>query len=254
MINIKIIIANWISSIQIKYSLLILFALSTNFLYSQNQSEISNSNVEITKSNDRIYGLDPLLYNGKVYTSFYPISVKGNQYFIGSDYVKGEATIRGVRYQNLDLNYDILKQELLLKYLNSNNVINIITISKAWLEGFSIGNARFILMNSSNSPERIYQELGNDSLHILYFFKKDLELENVSTKSNFKFVGTKEMYVLMDKTLMRFKNNRSFMKLFPKEKQINVKKYLRQNRIKVNKASDQAMEELINNCSKSLAK
>jgi len=38
--------------------------------------------------------------------------------------------------------------------------------------------------------------------------------------------------------------------LFYKEKQAPIKKYLRQNKIKVKSAPDQAMEELINYCSK----
>ncbi len=199
---------------------------------------------------DMVYGLDPLLYNGVLYNSSYPTTVKGDQFFLGSNYLKGEATIRGIKYKNLDLNYDICKQELLLKYLSSNNAFNIIMISKAWLEDFSIGEIRFGFYSTPETANRIYQVLGNDSIKLLYYWKKDLELDNTFGNSSLSFNTKKQQNILINKSLKRFHNNRSFVHQFTKEKQILIKKYLHQYKIKVNKESDQKMEKLINYCSK----
>lgn len=228
-----------------------LLVLANHYSFCQNQNGVSDFTLKVKDDFIRIYGMDPLLYNGILYKSFYPEKVKGDQYLASGSYVKGEVTIRGVKYKNLDLNFDIYKQELLLKYLNSNNAFNVIMVSKAWLEDFTIGSKRFEFYSTPETANRIYQVLGKNSIKLLYYWKKDLELDNTTYgNSNLCFTAKKQQNVLLSKSLKRFYNNRSFVHLFAKEKQTHIKKYLRQNKIKVNKEQDQAMEELINYCSK----
>lgn len=232
------------------FFLLFISLLTSNSLFSQNLNDLSDHPTSINDTLSRVYGLDPLLYNGIVYVSVYPRNVKGDQYLFSSSYIKGEAIIRGVKYKNIDLNFDIYKQELLLKYLNQNNTYNVIMVSKAWLEGFSLGNLNFGFYSSPQIPQRIYQVLGDSSIHLLYYHKKVLQLSNAVGNSNFYFLPVKELYVLMGSSILKFHNNRSFIRLFPFEKQVTIRKYIRKNRIKVNKAPDNVMEELINFCSK----
>jgi len=228
---------------------LILLVLSSNLLYSQNKTTTDSISF-FNDSLDLVFGLDPSLYNGMLYKSIYPRNVKGNQYFLSDNYLKGEATIRGVQYQNIDLNLDIYKQELLLKYTNPSKGTNIVAISKAWLEAFTIGNTHFKVYSIPEKPKRIYQVLGNDSVQIIFFWKKDLKIDNISGNSNMIFVVEKESYLFTNKSFKRFKGNRSFVQLFTKEKQAEIKKYIKQKNIKVNESQDQVMEELINYCSK----
>jgi hypothetical protein len=227
---------------------LFLFLFGNIFLYSQNHLDTSNLPLRDVENFAGIYGLDQSLYNGILYNSYYPSNVKGDQFFIDKNFLKGEVTIKGIKYNNLELNLDIYKQELLLKYYNSNKVINVIMISKAWLEEFSIGNTRFLYLGLPRIPARIYQVLGNDSIQILYFWKKDLKLDNAN--STLEFSIEKESYVLISKSLKKFHNNRNFVQLFAEENQIKIKQYLQQNKIHVKDAPDQKMEELINFCSK----
>jgi len=232
------------------FFLLLVSILTCNLLIAQNQHDLSDSSVGVRDSLSRVYGLDPVLYNGIIYASVYPKNVKGDQYYSSSNFIRGEATIRGIKYTNLDLNYDIYKQELLLKYLNPNNTYNIIMVSKAWLESFSIGNINFGFYSTPEIPRRIYQVLGNYSIRLLYYNKKILQLNNAVGSSSFYFLPVKELFVFMDNSILKFHNNRSFIHLFAPEKQPIIKKYLRKNRIKVSKAPDNVMEELINFCSK----
>lgn len=226
-----------------------LLVLANNYSFCQNQNVVSDFTLNAKDDYARVYGMDPLLYNGILYKSFYPQKVKGDQYLENSNYVKGEATIRGVKYTNLDLNFDIYKQEVLLKYRNSNNTFNVIMVSKAWLEDFTIGNKRFEFYSTPETANRIYQVLGSDSIKLLCYWKKDLELDAIGN-SNLCFVPKRELNVLINKSLKRFINNRSFVHLFDKEKRVLIKKYLRQNKLQVKNASDQAMEEFINYCCK----
>ncbi len=231
-------------------SFLILLIITINSSFCQNQETTDI----VTKTNtgiENVYGMDPSLYNGLLYNSFNPAKVKGDQYLIGGEYLKGEVTIRGVNYKNLDLNYDIYRQELLLRYLNTSNVFSIIMVSKAWLEEFKIGGFRFLLYGAPESPKQIYQVLGDESILLLYFWQKKVEYNNdYIGNTNLWFSIKKEQNVLMNNSLYKFQSNNSFLHLFDKDKQALIKKYLRQNRIKVNNASDQTMKELINYCSK----
>lgn len=237
------------NSITRKFSLfLILIFISISNSFSQIQE---TKDLTLKSNDDNVYGLDPTLYNGLLYTSFNPTKVKGDQYLLNGEYQKGEATIRGVCYKNIDLNYDIYRQEVLLKYLNSSNFISIIMLSKAWLTDFKIGDFRFVLYGTHENPKQIYQVLGNDSIQLLYYWQKKVEYNNdYAGSTNLWFSIKREQNILMNKTLYNFKNNNGFLHPFDKEKQVIIKKYLRQNKIKVNSASNQTMEELINYCSK----
>jgi len=233
------------------YFSLILSILANNYLFSQNQNNTFDINFKAKENFDKVYGKDPTLYNGLLYNTFYPGKVEGDQYFTNSNYQKGEVIIRGVKYNNIDLNFDIYKQVLLLKYLSSSNVYNVIEISKAWLESFSIGNYRFVLYGTPNTPQRFYQVLGNDSLLLFYFWKKELMSQNDYVgNTSYYFALTKEQNVLINNSLKKFNSNRSFIHLFVKQQQAHIKEYLRANKINVKNASDQTMEELINYCSK----
>ena len=171
--------------------LLPLFLFIVSFythLFSQNNDYLPY--LTSKDSIDKVYGMDPTLYNGILYQSKYPETVKGDQYFSSPEYLNGEVLIRGVIFKNIKLNYDVYKQEVLLKYTNLSNGINIISISKAWLESFTIGDDRFTLYGTAEIPKRIYQVFGNDSILLLYFWRKDLIIDN--TEGVFAFISSRQ--------------------------------------------------------------
>jgi hypothetical protein len=64
--------------------------------------------------------------------------------------------------------------------------------------------------------------------------------------ANFIFTkAVRDSYVLMDGQLKPFSTKRSLVRLFSKEHRPEIKSYLRKNKIKVKKASDKAMAEMI---------
>ena len=198
------------------------------------------------KELDRVYGLDPLLYNGKKYTYFLPPGTGGDQFLFSPDYFVGKATIKGKSFEGITLNYDIYNQQLLLQYADASGIFNIIEISKAWLESFRLGDKDFQFLTFADGP-RFYQVLGDGPLFILYYWRKKLELDASHGATYFTFSPSmKNQYVLAGDKLRPFKNKRSLISQFdPRHKQ-EIRNYLYRNRIKLKKASDQAMTELIN--------
>lgn len=199
---------------------------------------------------DPVYGSDPLLYNGKAY-SFYLSSGTGGSQFLYKDFdIKGEATIRGVTYSNLSLNYDIFNQKLILKYETAIGTTSLIEISDAWLETFKIGERKFEIISAEDTIKRIYQVLGDKDKKVLYYRSTEILLDNMKTTRSYYFSEVKkERFILSDNLILKYKSNRSFIRIFDPSMKDLIKKYMRTNGINVKNASDNTMNLLINYCS-----
>jgi hypothetical protein len=195
---------------------------------------------------DRVYGLDPLLYNGKIYTYFMPSGTGGNQFLLSPDFLTGEVIIKGKTFEGISLNYDIYNQQLLLQYVNETGAFNIIEISKAWLDSFRIGIMEFRCLSPDDKPG-FYQVLGDGPYFIMVYWRKDLKLDATFGSQNFTFTAaTKNQYVLIGDQLRPIRNNRNLVSLLDPEHKPEINKYLQLNRIKIKKASDKTMTDLIN--------
>ena len=203
---------------------------------------------------DRVYGLDPLLFNGKKYSYFMPSGTGGNQFFFSAEFVKGGLVIRGQGEEETRrkgekdflLNYDVYNQKLLLKFTDETGAEQIIEVSEAWLEGFSLDDLNFIYIKDENES-RIFQVLGTGSYKVLYYWRKNLILTNTATASSYAFTSPiKTSYLLIDGKPRQFGSKGSFMKLFNPAHKVEIKNYLQANGINLKKASDRAMTDLIN--------
>jgi hypothetical protein len=198
---------------------------------------------------DDVYGSDPLLYNGKYYTFFPPLNTGGHQYFKDRQFENGSVTIRGITYSDLLLNYDIYNQQLILKYMFNTGATNLIIVSDAWLEKFNYGNTNFKILAAPDTVKRIYQVLGSGSVQIMYFWKKALELDGYYGAKNHVFSAAKrEMNVFIDSRILKYSNNKSFYYHFDPVKRSAIKAYIQKNKIRVKKANDETMNELLSYC------
>jgi hypothetical protein len=197
---------------------------------------------------DEIFGSDPLLFNGRFYTFSPPLKTEGNQFLHDTDFEEGSVTIRGVKYNNLLLNYDVYNQQIVLKYNTRGNAVNFIVLSEAWLESFTAGGLLFEILAFTDSIKHIYQVIGSGNNRILYSWGKKLSLDIfVGTSKHVFSEPLKQMFLLSNNRILSFSNNRSFSALF-NERRTDVIKYLRAERINVKRASDKSMYQLINYC------
>jgi hypothetical protein len=200
---------------------------------------------------DPVYGLDPELFNGKVYTYYLPSSTSGNQYLYSKEFVKGEVNIKGLVYKDIAINYDVFNQVLLLKYKTSTGAESIIEVSNAWLAGFNLGNRKFELIRGPDSLIHYYQVIGDSSARILYSWKKYMKLDNGGSSSHYAFSSPRrDSYIFKDGQFFSYKNKRGFISAFDSSKQAQIKNYIRQHKIRFKKSSDQDMLDLITYCTK----
>jgi hypothetical protein len=201
-----------------------------------------------SSGNDTIYGSDPLLFNGRQYIYQIPPGSKGNPFLSGPEFKKGWVTIGDRQYPQLDLNYDIVNQVLLLKYIDQAGYTIVIEVSESWLTRFGIGTSEFEIVRKNDKP-MIYQVFGSGNVDVRYLWHKELKLENVMTTAAYAFIGPrKTSWLVIQGTEYEFKKNRDFVKAFDPASQPFVSKYLKNNKIKVNSASDASILALVNFC------
>ena len=197
---------------------------------------------------DSIYGFNPILYNGQMYSYVVPNTVKGDQYLVNQNFVHGNVNLNGKTFNKLLLNYDTFNQEILLKFKLNHRTI-IIKLFKERIKEFTLDDKYFELISNSDSINIIYQVFGKGKYKILQHWQKKLNLSNVSGTSNYEFSKPfKSMYLQVDDQIIKYKNNRTFLSLISALNKAEVKNYLKQNKIKVKKASDQKLNKLTHFC------
>lgn len=225
--------------------------LSRFFLFSLILPAFFVAHAQKTESSfDQVYGFDPLLYNGKVYNFFPSPGTSGTQYFIDDFDTGGIVRLRGKTFTGVALNYDLLNQQLILKYKSSIGSNRMIILSDAWLEEFEIGGSHFRLLSDNDTVKRIYKVLGDGKDKVLYFLTRELLLDNTKAGGMHYFTAIKtKISVLTSGRIVNVRNNRGFIAAFEPINQDPIKKYIHKQKINVRKATEQSMNELINYCS-----
>ena len=221
----------------IKFSLLpfLIFSLSVR-LISQVPAKIY----------DMVYGLDQTLYNGKKYNYYLPIGTKGHQYLVSPVYVAGSLTIKDQCYHDISLNLDIFNQQLLLKYQDDKGAMNIIEVSKAWIKSFRMGNMLFEYLEVEKNP-RFFQVLGDSNIRILHYWRKNFDLEGSIGSYYYAFSAPlRDSFVFTEGKLKPFTTNRNFIRIFDPSIRPDIKSYLHKHKVRVTKASDQVMVDVLN--------
>lgn len=203
------------------------------------------------KGSTDVFGLNPLLYNGRYYSYFPAAGTIGTPYLENSDFALGTVTVRGVQFTGLTLNYDVYNQQLVLKFKDAIGAVSQIIISDAWLEGFSLGDMAFRVLQTSDTSKRIFRVTGSGPYYIMEYTSKTVALDNQMGATNYRFSNIKTARYLQTETgLNPFTGNKSYLSLFTSEKQLLIRKYLRENRVRLRKCNDRELLGLINFCNK----
>jgi hypothetical protein len=98
---------------------------------------------------------------------------------------------------------------------------------------------------------RYYQVIfDTEDLKCLYYWSKlryDSDHNTYYNSSRFTD-GERKTYLFIGGVLKKYTENRSFVGLFPKESQVRINEYIKNNKIKVANSSDAEMEKLVTYC------
>lgn len=196
---------------------------------------------------DSLFGCDPLLYNGKYYLYHPPYSTVGTQFLFCSYDTNASAVIRGKRYSALTLNYDILNQEVVMKYTRRDGGVAAISLSKAWLEQFQVHGRIFRLDSvQGHNARKIFEVSGNGAFRVYTFWSCDLALKSSAGTTSWAFSHAKaQQYLHHQQGYCAFRTRRSFLKCFPAQARNDLRFFMKREAMRMRSISAAEWEKLL---------
>ena len=193
------------------------------------------------------FGQDQELVNGRQYYNRHPRSM-GHPYLLQGWVHQGSVTLRGKVYDNIWLKYDIESQQVEVEYRTMSGGDNQVVLVNDRVDEFSIENYYFKQMKLEPELSQIqfYQVLGGGPM--VWYIRWEKKLVPVSGDSRFieEYTQSKRHYLVdLDGNLYTFHNDRSFVQLFPRETQKDMKRLIRANHLQIRTASVEQLELFI---------
>jgi hypothetical protein len=191
------------------------------------------------------YGQDQELVNGLQYYNRHPGSL-GNPYLLEGRVHQGNVSLRGKLYDGLWLKYDIYNQQVEVEYRTMIGAENQVILVSDRVDNFSIENYFFEKLKLEGEQEQFYQVLGEGRM--VWYIRWEKKLEAVSGDSRYyeKYSSPRRSYLLeLDASIHPFNNKKSFVQLFPKDIQKDMKKLIKNNNIKIRTTSTEQLELFI---------
>jgi len=199
---------------------------------------------------DKVYGMDAQLYNGPIYSDYYSAKVKGQQFFKSADFMIGNINFLHGHYHKQQLNYDVYSQKLLLSFYNDNSSHRIIEVPLWHVKTFSLGKKNFQVYLQKDSSLKIFQRIGeNDSLYFLIHWYKELKPYTAISEYEYVFSNIKrQIWLVKNGAMLAVNNNKAWRKLFPKAHEKSLKRWMRAHQIRIQRADDKSLLQLLKHC------
>ena len=192
------------------------------------------------------YGPDQRLINGVSYFNQHAQST-GHKFLEEDRYQMGRLLFDNRLYDQLLLKYDIYNQQVLLLFSQEGSRNKEIIVNDLRLQGFQIGFQVFRKCYFPETDTLIFQVFEGEKVSFLYHWKKNL-IPIVSGNSLSEFSKPKRTsFVQIASGLFEFKNNGTFLKIFPGQRS-ELKKFLKSRRINLRSASERQIRELNDYC------
>ena len=223
--------------------LFLLLTVQLSPLFAQDATDFSF--LEISEDANKRYGPSPNLLNGEKY--HYPYrSARGNPFFE----VKGDADasvqINGRLFEKQKIKYDIYNQLIVLDFIDRSGAPGSIVLRNEWLETLIIDGFQFKKYPDENGLERFGQVIHEDNFSCVYFWEKEYTPDLQYGEKSYRFSDPKrQAYILTHGHFSPYSGRGSLLKCFPKPIQLQIKTYLKENRIRIRKVDDLQMQSLM---------
>jgi len=197
-----------------------------------------------------VQGIHPQLKNGIYYEDLY-YNAEGHPYIFEDSYYPGSVRFKNQLYEGLMLNYDIFDQRIILLHdKDAEKIQNYLAVE--FISDFEINGLSFRKLTSNEGVEGFYQVVAeSEKLLCCYSWYKSRSESLDGEYKKFVFSESKyRRYLVIDNDFHRYRNNRSFLQLFPKEQKDQIREYLRSRDIKVNKSDPEEINGLIQHCTR----
>jgi hypothetical protein len=228
--------------------LLPLLLFTTSPVHSQSKSEEAS----LYNWFDDIVGKEnPEINNGTLYVNIYGPTNNNHNFYNTNEYIKGDLSYGGQDFYTINLKYDIVTDELILKRVGDYNYLDINLIKKK-IESFTINNRTFlnldnILKTAENKLGGFYEQnlIGNDFTFYIKHHKKFQK--NLTTGSIvYEFSEDNSYYIEQKNIFYNIASKNDLITIFPKHKAY-INNYYNQNNSLKKSNGDLFYENLIKN-------
>jgi hypothetical protein len=214
-------------------------------IFAQENKELKNLIVET----NNYYGANELLYLGEIYQPSNPFA-KGSPY-LTDRFLPAKIIVKNNVFENITAKYNIETNQLLALAKTDSGKIVLINLKENWIDNFILDNHNFVNISQYQPTLNIkgYYELvfsGKKNLFIKYsnsFINTYTDL----TPNGFYSKIKKSLYLSDSTDFILIKNKNHFLNLYVKNKN-EIKKYMRKNKIRFSKASNNQLNKLMQYC------
>lgn len=209
-----------------------LSALISGILSHGISSGIVDLTTEYSAAFPQIHSDKRLLLNGRIWRNQFS-KVSGDQFFLTNKFLKGSLTLNGRKFNNLDLQYDIASDELLLS-IDSQPVI---IMNKEMVDSFDLlyENKTYHIINAGAEKSKIlkgYVNLLYDGPSTLYvkYLKKIVPL-SVDGRQD-EFFLEHRVFLRKGSLIVPVVNRRTFLGMMEDKKE-EIRHYMKSNHLKI---------------------
>ncbi len=219
--------------------------LFSQYLSPEKKKDIVESQIQaLTEQSDSIFGKDTRLVNGKFYFPPHALA-DGHPYFKSADWIRGSVTLNGETFSGVNLNYDIYNDNLIYLDESRGGIRIRILLNKNQVKNFTIEDHTFIrveLPSDNGMPKKQYFEvLYEGKVGLLKKWTKKFETMATQDRPYGRYSDPGiTCYIMKDGEFSKITTNSSLIKILD-DKKNEINKYIKENRIRVRKATDQQM-------------
>ena len=230
-----------------RYKLIILFVLSIFNAAGLSGIEPEYSHIQAAAINQPDTIKEQTIYNGKIWRNLYYM-VNGDQFLFSNEVLKGSVTMRGSTASNINLKYDIFKDELLTTVESGG----LLQLNKEMVDSFSVSFQnkiyRFIrIKEDSTEGQKGYFNVlykGKTALYLKYFKKIDKLSIN---GENERFYQFDRLYFAKDHKIFPITGKNDLLNIFKDQKEL-LKSYIKKYKLKISEKEPESFIPVVKYC------
>ncbi|MDF1576112.1 MAG: hypothetical protein P1P86_13070 [Bacteroidales bacterium] len=191
---------------------------------------------------DRSFGSKQELVNGIQFSNQY-IRSEGQPYWIDGHFRKGSVCINQQWYEQVKIRYNLYSQKLELEYHSPEGHLNQIMTVPENISDFSLEGYVFRRMQFAEELPAYYQVVSSGTTICYVGWSRDL-LGNSSSGTSFA-PPERRYRILQGDQWKVFRDQRTYLRVFPKERKRDFKRLLRQRNYNFQRATTREMVEML---------
>ena len=191
------------------------------------------------------HGFDQGIINGILYYNNY-YRVLNHPYYSREESFPGSVILSGKGYDDIQINYNIYEQHLVLEYQGLSEGLFKIIISPTITDAFQMGGYYFEKLTLDDRGPLLYQVITVNDLSLYIHWEKQKMVTSNNLQHLYFFTDSKRNYFLsISDKLFPFSNKKTFVHLFSGVSKKDIRRYMRRSSIRFSDATPEKLTGLL---------